>query len=134
MMTGHLSPVQLRMFMPAHELYDMPSSDEREDWTREGMWDAKRADNRNDGLGAHVARHGVHEPVTVAYGLSEKQPGPMIWDGHHRIVAAHDADRDMLVPVHHQDLAAQKRYGAVYNAPNIPGWDDDEHDRFPSYP
>ena len=47
-------------------------------------------------LGKSVAREGVREPVTVT---DQENGESVIWNGHHRIVAAYDPDPNMEVPV-----------------------------------
>ena len=104
----HLNARQLRMFIPAHELMGFAPSDDRSETEYSeayGLLERKRRNNTQllkDGfgsepLGKSVAREGVREPVTVTD--KDKNGESVIWNGHHRIVAAYDTDPNMEVPV-----------------------------------
>jgi len=113
MSSRKLNPNQFQMFMPAHELMATHSIDiQRYPGARLGghwkshdeMWKTKRKENKADGLGKHVAEHGVHEPVLLAH--QQEFNGPSISNGHHRIAAAYDANPRSEVPVEHEDYDA----------------------------
>ena len=99
----HLNARQLRMFIPAHELMGFtPSEDRSESEYSEayGLLERKRRDNtqalKGEPLIKSVAKEGVREPVMIhQMGTGES----VIWNGHHRIVAAYDTDPNMEVPV-----------------------------------
>lgn len=103
----HLNARQLRMFIPAHELMGFAPSDDRSETEYSeayGLLERKRRNNTQllkDGfgsepLGKSVAREGVREPVAVT---DQENGESVIWNGHHRIVAAYDTDPNMEVPV-----------------------------------
>lgn len=103
----HLNARQLRMFIPAHELMGFAPSDDRSESEYSeayGLLERKRRNNTQllkDGfgsepLGRSVAREGVREPVAVT---DQENGESVIWNGHHRIVAAYDTDPNMEVPV-----------------------------------
>lgn len=144
--SDHLQPQQLSMFMTARELYNHPSvdvaggtSDYGGHWkSLRSMHMTKRRENKADGLDVHVAEHGVHGPVTMAHTRS----GPRTSDGHHRIVAAYDANPESLVPVEHEGWDGDRPFYLARHREAIaddhaarqkaPGWTPKE--RFPSYP
>ena len=95
------------MFIPAHELMGFAPSDDRSESEYSeayGLLERKRRNNTQllkDGfgsepLGKSVAREGVREPVAVT---DQENGESVIWNGHHRIVAAYDTDPNMEVPV-----------------------------------
>lgn len=105
----HLNARQLRMFIPAHELMGFAPSDDRSETEYSeayGLLERKRRHNTEswsnltgsdpEPLGKSVAREGVREPVTVT---DQENGESVIWNGHHRIVAAYDTDPNMEVPV-----------------------------------
>ena len=114
--------------MSAKELHRLPSSDALGWGSTRAMWRAKRRANERTGMAAHVAEYGVVNPVTLGHGYS-KNEGPVIWEGHHRIDAAYQADPGMKIPVRH--INVNEDTTAPPPKP-VPGWD--EVDRFPSYP
>jgi hypothetical protein len=122
----HINQNQLSMLMPAHELHSMVSSDAPGWSSPKSMWAAKKDTNDRTGLTAHVAEHGVHNPVTIAHGYQDE---PATWDGHHRIQAAFEANPNMEVPVSHIDV--NKDTPLRPNKP-VPDWDEVQH--FPSLP
>jgi hypothetical protein len=148
----HLHPVQLRMFMTARELYNTPSIDVQRTpesrfgghWkTMDAMWATKRKENKADKLDKHVAQHGVFGPVTLGIGGRDLGEIPHIVQGHHRIVAAYDANPESYVPVEHEDFGARKHefrsstgadedWQRRQEAPASTGWKP--VNRFPSYP
>jgi hypothetical protein len=102
---------QLPMFMSARELYGTHSIEvQQTPESRFGgarrsmpeMWSVKRRENKRSGLDKDVAAQGVQQPVELTSGRDVI--GNVIYNGHHRIEAAHRADPDMLVPVEHLDL------------------------------
>ena len=50
-----------------------------------------------DSLYEAIQKHGVLEPVEIAY--SDKHDKQMLTDGHHRTVSAHSINPNMFVPV-----------------------------------
>jgi len=119
----HLKGEQLSMFMPAHKLMAYPSAeywDDADDKRFSGSFGGdkelvamKRHENtkstsftKHDGefreeeaLGPNVAREGVHKPVML--GVDRYSRSKVIWNGHHRTLAAFDANPNMEVPVTH---------------------------------
>ena len=114
--SDHLHPVQLRMFITARELHDMPSAEVGDPrtgaWpTHEEMWAAKKEDNDepwrqasyddSETLSQSVAKHGVKHPVRIAHRGEIAE----IDAGHHRIQAAYDANPESYVPVTHKRMS-----------------------------
>lgn len=99
------------MFIPAHELMSFVPTDVNEDdrlastySESHGLLRQKRQENTEASLGREslnksVARHGVVTPVSISEN-GEKA----ILNGHHRIVAAYDANPNMEVPVRHHEF------------------------------
>lgn len=107
----HLAPRQLSMFMPAKQLYDMPSADAEQFDSVDQMRRIKRRPNNIGRLGAHVAEHGVHTPVQIAHsggGLDDWTYGhpAVVANGNHRLIAQYDANPNAEVPVVHHDSEA----------------------------
>jgi len=106
-----LSHHQFRMFIPAHELMSFVPTDINEDDHEDatyseshGLLRQKRQENTEapmgqESLNKSVARHGVITPVSISEN-GEKA----ILNGHHRIVAAYDANPNMEVPVRHHEF------------------------------
>ncbi len=95
---------QLDMWKPAHELVnDVAPSDAASYGGVNPMWTAKRNDNanaENTGRGVSVddvKQNGVLNPVYVWHNKGRET----ISDGHHRAIAAYDANPNTLVPVEH---------------------------------
>ena len=100
---------QFRMFIPAHELMSfipadgVPRVEPIEYGKDEVLLEQKREENTvpiREGtkpLIESVAKEGVHDPVHIS-DKKENDPG-IIWNGHHRIVAAYDTNPNMEVPV-----------------------------------
>lgn len=107
--SDHVSPHQLSMFMPARELYGMPSLDTAGYKGDVGlMRSAKRRVNSMSKLSD--VSEGIRKPVQIHHGNDPEihrfrggEKGPVVANGNHRIVAAYDQDPDMEVPVEHYD-------------------------------
>lgn len=117
--------VQLSMFEPAHKLMGMSSMDALAFGGKvdpvaghKAMVKSKRMDNQNQRYGdleASVRAEGVHQPVQIVHGNTDDwlqgkggrrghDIGVMhIGNGHHRMVAAYDANPNMEVPVVHHE-------------------------------
>lgn len=102
---------QFRMFIPARELMGFVAADAPDEISYSeayGVLAKKRRENTQSSLGRDgveepliksVAKEGVRTPVNI----EEHSPwGKLIWNGHHRIVAAYDVNPDMEVPVDNQ--------------------------------
>jgi len=108
-----LSHHQFRMFIPAHELMSFVPTDVNEDdrlastySESHGLLRQKRQENTEAPLGREslnksVARHGVVSPVSIAE--YDERGVSVILNGHHRIVAAYDANPNMEVPVRNHE-------------------------------
>lgn len=105
-----LSHHQFRMFIPAHELMSFAPTDINEDddiaapySESHGLLRQKRQENAKEDVGVReslnksVARHGVVSPVSISE--NDEHGVSVILNGHHRIVAAYDANPHMEVPV-----------------------------------
>lgn len=109
-----LHPYQYRMFMQARELMDLPAGDDglRQSLNKnKALQNKKREQNQipapryksvngiNSPLGPDVKKHGVTTPVSLYYRPEYGHTAPQLDDGHHRVVAAYDANPDSWVPV-----------------------------------
>jgi hypothetical protein len=108
--SDHLHYEQLRMFIPAKELMGFMPMDLKENWFGEGKsfydspWlvDRKRehfpqmVTSSNMNFAKSIEKHGVMEPVLLS---KSKGRRTAVEDGHHRTIAAYDANPDMEVPV-----------------------------------
>ena len=128
-MQDNLSPQQLQMFTPARELMATPSADihSRSRYKdHDDMWAQKRRDNAADGLTDHVARSGVHAPVTLVTG-DDLGSEWRIEDGHHRIAAGYETDPSSEIPVQHKDYDNRVRQSNSVVEENFnqgaPDWD-----------
>ena len=116
----HLQNHQLSMFIPARELMDYTAGEtENGNLGGEGYLPLSQSPNvrsrklrdskehpgnyagyRKQSLYDSIKQKGVSTPVELKLprknGLS---PNIQIWDGNHRVVAAHDIDPNMEVPV-----------------------------------
>ena len=118
-----LNKHQFKLFMTADELMDLSASDDfakrslrqlsETKGNGENLYDEKleeslygsafgRASGRlakegEDSLYEAIEKHGVLEPVEIAY--SDEHDKQMLTDGHHRTVSAHSVNPNMFVPV-----------------------------------
>jgi len=107
--SDHVSPHQLSMFMPARELYGLPSLDAAAFGGDVGrMRSAKRQVNAMSKLSD--VSEGIRKPVQIHHGDDPEverfrggEKGPVVANGNHRLIAAYDQDPDMEVPVEHYD-------------------------------
>ena len=107
----HLSG-QLSMFVPARELMTytaghteswhpdyLPMNESTEVYknklqeSKEGLHDGASSYNLYDS----IKKEGVKNPVSLRIRKIKKDT--QIWDGHHRVVSAHDIDPNMEIPV-----------------------------------
>jgi len=108
----HVEPYQYRMFMQARELMDLPAGDDglRQSLNQNtALQNRKREENKSparfgrsaDPLGPDVKKQGVVNPVSLYYRPDppHSHTAPQLDDGHHRVVAAYDANPDSWIPV-----------------------------------
>ena len=110
--SNYLNNAQLQMFMPAKKLYNqVPSIDaDLEPLAKnDEIADMKRSENQKDEndmwenapgypkLKESIKKEGIKAPVQLAIGSRILKP--LLADGNHRVVAAHDIDPNMEVPV-----------------------------------
>ena len=98
-MSAPLSHRQLAMYMTAKELHDLPMMDVPEYGSKKQLVKEKLWDSLATGLHSSIKRKGVQEPVTVL----NDDDGQYLYDGHHRVVSAHNINPNMLIPVEHID-------------------------------
>jgi ParB-like nuclease domain len=101
----NLSYEQLAMFMPAHEVMAktgeqspdrlLKYNGQRE--TPDEMWDRKTKEAKSRRLTSSIKKQGIKKPVQMANFMG----GKVLFDGHHRVAAAHSLDPNHLVPVSH---------------------------------
>ena len=119
----HLSG-QLSMFIPARELMNHTAG-HGEDYDGNYLLMSKSPNVRasklkeskeghpyggnKDSLYENIKKEGVKHPVQIRLHSKRRGGGTQIWDGHHRIFAAHDIDPNMEVPVHY---SVDERKGA----------------------
>ena len=63
-----------------------------------------------------VKRIGVKEPISIGEGRFLPYKRGTVADGHHRIAAAYNIDKNMLIPVEHIGLEPFKVNGKTYNS------------------
>ena len=93
------------MFMPAHEVMAktgeqspdrlLKYNGQRE--TPDEMWDRKTKEAKSRRLTSSIKKQGIKKPVQMANFMG----GKVLFDGHHRVAAAHSLDPNHLVPVSH---------------------------------
>lgn len=98
-MNHNLSHQQLAMYHTAKDLYHMPMGDEHVFETKRDLVDQKLGESVKSGLLNSIKKQGVQKPVEIYHedGTNEK----WLEDGHHRVIAAHEVNPNMLVPVEH---------------------------------
>lgn len=93
------------MFMPAHEIMaktgaksnDRKTKYNGERETSDEMWARKTKEAKSSRLTSNVKKRGIKKPIQMANFMS----GKVLFDGHHRVAAAHSIDPNYLVPVEH---------------------------------
>lgn len=114
--SNHLNPKQLKLFMTARELMDMPAGDDLEEWRpmsqNEDLRNEKLEESKDpvsyakmyDNLNLHdsIKEHGVQNPVNIEF-FSRENDDTVIADGHHRIASAFDINPDMFIPIEYGD-------------------------------
>jgi uncharacterized protein (DUF1015 family) len=102
----HLNPKQLKLFMTARELMDMPAGDDLEEWRpmsqNEDLYHEKLGESMDNSLYKSIKSKGVQEPVNIEF-FSRQHDDTVISDGHHRIAAAHSINPDMIIPIEYGD-------------------------------
>jgi hypothetical protein len=113
---NHLNPKQLKLFMTARELMDMPAGDDLEEWrpmsqnpdllnekleeSMDPISYAKMYDNLN--LHDSIKEKGVQNPVNIEF-FSRENDETVISDGHHRVASAFSINPDMFIPIEYGD-------------------------------
>lgn len=120
----HLNPKQLKLFMTARELMDMPAGDDLEEWRpmsqNKDLFYEKLGESMDSDLSESIKKEGVKEPVTLEF-FSRKHHDTVISDGHHRIASAFSANPDMIIPIEYGDdkylynLGTDPRKGSTSN-------------------
>lgn len=106
-----LSNPQLAMYMTAKELYRSPMIERQYYDSKKAMVEDKLEESKQpiqkkiggpkeESLYDSIKRSGVQQPVTIAHDTTGKM-GPFIDNGHHRVIAAHNINPNMLIPVRH---------------------------------
>lgn len=113
----HLNPNQLRLFMQARELMDMPTREWSRGYTTmrkdDSLYSQKleeatsgyehdtysEAEKGQNNLYDSIKKEGVKSPVTLRYSSGVTN----IDDGHHRIAAANAIDENMYIPVRYKN-------------------------------
>lgn len=132
--SDHIQPYQMKLFMTAGELFGIPSSDSsgfhslandaglqnRKRYEAErGYAHESRIPLRQDSaefnektLKQSIAEEGVKSPVELHFipkSLTKKRGDGtrvMLANGNHRVVAAHDIDPNMYVPIEYHSAVA----------------------------
>lgn len=113
--SDHLHPQQLRLFMQADELMDLPAGDSRYfGWSMnddEGLRDRKimesqepryrESPHKTISLEDSIRQEGVLDPVELEF--TSPRGGPMLSNGHHRVAVAHKINPKSWVPVEYDD-------------------------------
>jgi hypothetical protein len=104
--SNHLNPKQLKLFMTARELMEMPAGDDTEQWSpmaqNEDLYHEKLGESMDAHLHESIKYKGVQEPVNIEF-FSRQHDDTVISDGHHRIAAAHSINPDMIIPIEYGD-------------------------------
>jgi hypothetical protein len=102
----HLNPKQLKLFMTARELMDMPAGDDTEQWRpmsqNKDLFHEKLGESMDTHLYDSVKAYGVQEPVNIDF-FSRDHDNTVISDGHHRIATAHSINPNMIIPIEYSD-------------------------------
>ena len=123
--SDHIQPFQMKLFMQAKELMDLPSDDS---WNSNslssdhGMTEEKLDESHlpwddydnahglifeptlgHDSLYDSIKKTGVQTPVQVRLARGDSAYKPFLTNGNHRTVVAHDIDPEMYVPVEYTD-------------------------------
>lgn len=123
--SDHIQPFQMKLFMQAKELMDTPSDeawgktlndahDLREAKLDEANMDWDEYDDVHglifnplpgeENLRDSIAKRGVRNPVKVRLHKDDVWGWtPRLTNGNHRVVAAHDVDPEMYIPVSYTD-------------------------------
>ena len=123
--SDHLHPYQMKLFMQAKDfmnvyaghtevgkegyrllsespnLYSQKLQESKSGSAPSTMFPKKRG---KDSLYESIKKEGVTSPVSLT--VHNQDNGPMweqINDGHHRVVAAHDIDPEMYIPIRYDD-------------------------------
>lgn len=136
--SDHLHPGQLRAFMPAGELRDKTyptdvagyrTESARKD--RQTMWRDKLATTKATGFYDNVKQHGVQDPVHLVHDggritgkprTGARAERPDLVSGHHRVAAAANISRNMLVPVQHHASYEDYEEHVLQNPEDNPNW------------
>jgi hypothetical protein len=103
--SDHLHHEQLRMFIPAKELMGFKPLDSAQGESfHDSPWMVQRkrehfpqmVTSSKMNFAKSIEKHGVMEPVLLS---KSKGRRTAVEDGHHRTIAAYDANPDMEVPV-----------------------------------
>ena len=122
--SDHLQPYQLKLFMQAHELMDMPASDTKDfvPLSKDSRTYNRKLEQSKTSMGTHylrgrggvlskvvdeeplhssIAKNGVIHPVTMKSFPNDAKTGwqELLTNGHHRVSAAHDINPNMYIPV-----------------------------------
>lgn len=113
---NHLNPKQLKLFMTARELMNMPAGDDLEEWRPmaqnpdllneklEESMDPNAYAKVYDNLNLHdsIKTHGVQDPINIEF-FSRDHDDTVISDGHHRVASAFNINPDMIIPIEYGD-------------------------------
>ena len=106
--------LQLSLFLPAREIMKYPAGDE--ETSSSGYLPMTESPNvrarklreskeghpyggYKDSLYDNIKKEGVKIPVHLRLHSAQRGGGTQIWDGQHRLVAAHDIDPNTEIPV-----------------------------------
>lgn len=113
----YLQPHQMKLFMTARELMDIPAGDSKgyvpmsqnpsmsEKKLQESKtgWSAQARVPHGLGQTLHdsIKEKGVIKPVLINTDapFKDRKRREILWNGHHRVVSAHDIDPDMYIRV-----------------------------------
>ena len=95
----NVSHRQLALYMTAKELNNIPMGDAPGYASHDQLVNEKLSESKREGLYDSIKHEGVQDPVHV----HNDDEGQYLWDGHHRVVSAHDINPSMLIPVEHHE-------------------------------
>lgn len=98
----HVSPYQMKLFMQAKELMNIPAADNGfmpMSTDLDGITEHKLAESRGP-LYDSIKEEGVLTPVSL---VSPSWKNEILMNGHHRVVSAHHINPEMYIPVEYKD-------------------------------
>lgn len=125
--SDHLHPYQMKLFMQAHELMNMPSSDTRDfvPLSKDARTYNRKLEQSKTSMGTHylrgkngvltkivdeeplhdsIRKNGVVQPITMKSFPNDANTKwqELLIDGHHRVASAHDINPNIYIPLEYR--------------------------------